>query len=81
MATEQEVVDIIIKPMISFYRAPDGMNGDTDKLVAVKTQFVRALSPYTARALESAWDRVISRHYGWEWPTLQEIVREASLCS
>ena len=81
MASYEEVDEIIVRPMQAIYRAPDGMNGDVARLKAVRDQFCKSLSVYDAATLRRAWERVVVRHYGWEWPTLNEIVREASLCS
>lgn len=81
MATEKEITDIIIRPMLTLYRPPQGMDDNEDRMRLLRTQFIRALVGFDATILVRAWDRVVARHYGWEWPTLQEIIREANLCS
>jgi len=67
--------------MLDLYSPPTGWLETPERLTALKTQFVAALAPYSADTLGRGWKNVVARHYGWHWPTLQEIIREANLCS
>lgn len=80
MASKREVVDTIFQPMLDLYNPPDGMVGEK-RLLAVRDQYIKALTPYSKRTLERAWERVRATHYGWTWPTLQEIITECNKCS
>jgi len=84
MATEieeQRVIVCVLAPMLDLYKAPDGWEQTPERLRALRRQFVTALAPYDTPVLQRAWNNVVARHYGWQWPTLQEIIRECNLCS
>lgn len=76
MATPQEVVEIIVNPMITLYNAPDG-NMDAERLRAIRDAYIDALTPFSARALKLAWSATVSKHQRWDWPTIAAIKREA----
>ena len=81
MATDREIIIHVLTPMLDLYKAPDGWVESAERLKALRLQYVTALAPYAVPTLQRGWNNVVARHYGWSWPTLQEIIREMNLCS
>lgn len=78
MASGSEIDNIILHPLLQTYVPPKGMELTEERLQAVRATFQRGLAPYPPSVLVKAWDKVTRTHYGWEWPTLQEIVAECN---
>lgn len=78
MASAEEIDEIILTPMLQAYVPPRGMELSEERLQAIRTIYQRGLMPYHEGILRRAWDKTTRNHYGWEWPTLQEIVAECN---
>ena len=76
MATEQEVIDVVLKPLLSLYRPPAHWS-DEETLLAAKQNYIAALTPFKVKALQQAKAAVVAKHNGWEMPPPSAIVREA----
>ena len=80
MATREEVLQIVVKPMTDLYNQPHGDFSEA-RLKRVAESYVHALEPFSTSALQKAWDQVVSKHDRWDWPTPAKIKREAYLAS
>ena len=80
MATREEVLRIVVRPMTEFYNQPHGDFGEV-RLKFVLETYVTALQPFTAKALAKAWEQVVAKHDKWDWPTPAKIKRESYLAS
>jgi len=76
MATEQEVIEVVLKPLLSLYRPPAHWS-DEETLIAAKQNYIEALMPFRLKALQQAKAAVVAKHNGWEMPPPSSIVREA----
>ena len=80
MATEEEVVEIILRPLLSLYKQPKHWDSE-ERIIAAKEAYIDALKPFSRRAIENAKVAVIGKHFGWEMPTAAELVKEAHRAS
>tara|TARA_R100001015_G_C4602122_1_gene157076 strand:- start:935 stop:1177 length:243 start_codon:yes stop_codon:yes gene_type:complete len=80
MATEEEVIEVILRPLLSLYKQPKHWDSE-ERVVAAKEAYVAALKPFSRRSIENAKIAVIGKHLGWEMPTVAELVKEAHLAS
>jgi hypothetical protein len=78
LASADEIDEIILTPLLRSYVPPKGMELNEDRLQAIRKMYHRGLDPYPVAVLIRAWDKVTRTHYGWEWPTLQEITLECN---
>lgn len=80
MATEEEVIEVILRPLLSLYKQPKHWDSE-ERVTAAKDAYISALTPFSKKAIEKAKITVIGKHFGWEMPTVAELVKEAHLAS
>ena len=80
MATAEEVIEVVLRPLLSLYKQPKHWDSE-ERVTAAKDAYISALLPFGKRAIENAKIAVIGKHFGWEMPTVAELVKEAHLAS
>jgi hypothetical protein len=78
LASGSEIDEIILTPMLRAFVPPKGMELTEERLQTIRAIYQRGLAPYSRVVLVKAWDSVTRNHFGWEWPTLQEIVLQCN---
>lgn len=80
MATENEVIEVVLRPLLSLYKQPKHWDSE-ERVIAAKEAYISALTPFSKKSVEKAKVAVIGKHFGWEMPTVAELVKEAHLAS